>query len=88
MPVVTKETSNQPLERPASLNDAAYREIKNLLLSGQLSLDLPSAPANSAPRGGRVQAAAGAPHRGGGAKRSAWTRLSTALPFDADGGRS
>ncbi len=52
----------------------------------QLSLDLPSAPANPAPRGGRVQAAAGAPHRGGGAKRSAWTRLSTALPFDADGG--
>ena len=52
----------------------------------QLSLDLPSAPANPAPRGGRVQAAAGAPHRGRGAKRSAWTRLSTALPFDADGG--
>jgi transposase len=53
----------------------------------QLSLDLPSATANPAPRGGRVQAAAGAPRSGGGAKRSAWTRPSTALPFDADGGR-
>jgi len=56
--------------------------------SGDLrSFDLPSATANTAPRGGRVQAAAGAPRRGGGAKRSAWTRLSPALPFDADGGR-
>ena len=52
----------------------------------QLCLDLPSATANPAPRGGRVQAAAGAAHRGGGAKRSAWMRRSTALPFDADGG--
>jgi len=49
--------------------------------------DLPSATATTAPRGGRVQAAAGAPRRGGGAKRSAWTRQSTALPFDADGGQ-
>jgi hypothetical protein len=48
--------------------------------------DLPSATANSAPRAGRVQAAAGA--RRAGAKRRAWTRTSTALPFDADGGRS
>jgi transposase len=48
--------------------------------------DLPSATAHVAPRGGRVQAAAGAPRRGGGAKRSAWTRPSPALPFDADGG--
>ena len=52
----------------------------------QLRLDLPSATASSAPRGGRVQAAAGA--RRGRAKRSAWTRPSTVLPFDADGGRS
>jgi hypothetical protein len=51
----------------------------------QLSLDLPSATANRAPRAARVQAAAGA--RRAGAKRRAWTRASTALPFDADGGR-
>jgi transposase len=53
---------------------------------GQLSLDLPSATASPAPRGGRVQAAAGA--RRAGAKRRAWTRPSTVLPFEADGGRS
>lgn len=52
------------------------------------ALDLPSATASTAPRGGRVQAAGGAPRRGGAAKRSAWTQLSTALPFDADGGQS
>jgi transposase len=55
--------------------------------SDQRSLDLPSATANTAPRGGRVQAAAGAPRRGGGATRSAWTRPSPALPFDAEGGQ-
>lgn len=54
--------------------------------SEQLSLDLPSATANRALRGARVQAAAGA--RRAGAKRRAWTQASTALPFDADGGRS
>jgi hypothetical protein len=54
----------------------------------QPSFDLPAATVNPAPRGGRVQTAAGAPPRGGGAKRSAWTRPSPALPFDADGGRS
>jgi transposase len=47
---------------------------------------LPSATASTAPRGGWVQAAGGAPRRGGGATRSAWTRPSPALPFDADGG--
>ncbi|GAC1455778.1 MAG: hypothetical protein PVSMB1_05350 [Gemmatimonadaceae bacterium] len=52
-----------------------------------LPFALPSANATLAPRGGRVQAATGAPRSGGGAKRSAWTRPSTALPFDADGGR-
>jgi transposase len=52
----------------------------------QLSFDLPSATANAAPRGARVQAAAGA--RRAGAQRRAWTRASTALPFHADGGRS
>ena len=51
----------------------------------QLSLDLPSATANSAPRGARVEAAAGA--RRAGAKRRASTRASTALPCDGDGGR-
>ena len=54
--------------------------------SEQLSLDLPSANATTAPRRARVQAAAGAQRAG--AKRRAWTRASTALPFDADGGRS
>ena len=53
-----------------------------------LPFDLPSTSAPPTPRGGRVQAATGAPRRGGGAKRSAWTRPSTALPFDVDGGRS
>lgn len=52
----------------------------------QRALDLPSADANPAPRAARVQAAAGA--RRAGAKRRAWTRASTVLPFDADGGRS
>lgn len=51
-----------------------------------LPLDPPSANATRAPRAGRVQAAAGA--RRAGAKRRAWTRPSTVLPFDADGGRS
>jgi transposase len=54
--------------------------------SEPLSFDLPSATATRAPRGARVQAAAGA--RRAGAKRRAWTRASPALPFDADGGRS
>jgi len=49
-----------------------------------LPFDLPSAIASDAPRGGRVQAAAGAREAG----RSAWTRLSTAPPSSADGGRS
>ncbi|GAC1663766.1 MAG: hypothetical protein PVS2B1_22970 [Candidatus Dormibacteraceae bacterium] len=46
----------------------------------------PAATAMAAPRGGRIQTAAGASRRGGGATRSAWTRLSPALPFDGDGG--
>jgi transposase len=48
--------------------------------------DLTSATASPAPRGDRVQTAAGA--RRAGVKRRAWTRASTALPFEADGGRS
>jgi transposase len=54
--------------------------------SEQLSCDLPSATADPAPRGARVEAAGGA--RRAGAKRRASTRASTARPFDADGGRS
>jgi hypothetical protein len=54
--------------------------------SQQLPLDLPSANANTAPRGGRVQAAEGA--RRAGAQRRAWTRPSTAPSSPADGGRS
>ena len=49
-----------------------------------LPLGPPSISAASAPRGGRVQAAAGA--RRAGAQRRAWTRLSTGLPFEPDGG--
>ena len=77
------DSTGHPTSRSSSLGHPG-----GWVFSGddQLSLDLPSATANSAPRGGRVQAAAGAPHRGGGAKRSAWMRRSTALPFDADGG--
>jgi transposase len=51
----------------------------------QLALDLPSATATQASRAARVQPAAGA--RRAGAKRRGWTRASTMLPFDADGGR-
>jgi len=51
----------------------------------ELPVDPPSANADRAPRAARVQAAAGA--RRAGAKRRAWTRASTVLPFDADGGQ-
>lgn len=51
-----------------------------------LPLGPPSIGAPLAPRGGRVQAAAGA--RRAGAQRRAWTRPSTGLPFDPDGGPS
>jgi transposase len=50
-----------------------------------LPFDPPSANADTAPRTARVQAAEGA--RRAGAKRRAWTRASTVLSFDADGGR-
>jgi transposase len=53
--------------------------------SATLPFGPPAANADSAPRAARVQAAAGA--RRAGAKRRAWTRASTVLPFDADGGR-
>jgi len=82
-PPIEGDSTGHPTSRSAFLGHPG-----GSISSGedQLSLDLPSATANPASRGGRVQAAAGAPRRGGGAKRSAWTRLSTALPFDADGG--
>jgi transposase len=53
--------------------------------SEPLPFDPPSATADRAPRAARVQPAAGA--RRAGAKRRGWTRASTVLPFDADGGR-
>jgi hypothetical protein len=55
------------------------------LPSEPLPFDPPSATADRAPRAARVQPAAGA--RRAGAKRRGWTRASTVLPFDADGGR-
>lgn len=50
----------------------------------RLPFDPPSASARSAPRGGRVRAAAGARAAG----RSAWTRPSTVPPSRTDGGQS
>jgi len=76
------DSTGRPDPRSSSLRHPGGSSPRD----GQLSLDLPSANAMAAPRGGRVQAAAGA--RRAEAKRRAWTRPSTALPFDADGGRS
>jgi transposase len=75
------DTPGQPNPRSPSLEHPGQSSLS----SEPLSLDLPSATATSAPRAARVQAAAGA--RRAGAKRRAWTRGSTVLPFDADGGR-
>jgi len=75
------DTPGQPDPRSPSIEHPGQSSLS----SEQLSLDLPSATATSAPRAARVQAAAGA--RRAGAKRRAWTRGSTVLPFDADGGR-
>ncbi|MBI1875893.1 MAG: IS21 family transposase [Acidobacteria bacterium] len=72
--------------RPDDRSSVLGHPGESISRSEQLTFDLPSANANAAPRGARVQAAAGA--RRAGAKRRAWTRASTALPFDADGGRS
>jgi len=76
------DSTGQPDDRSSYLGHPGG----SISRSEPVSLDLPSANATAAPRGSRVQAAAGA--RRAGAKRRAWTRLSTALPFDADGGRS
>jgi len=83
-------TSPKPIEgdtpgQPDPRSPSIEHPDQSSLSSEQLSLDLPSATATSAPRAARVQAAAGA--RRAGAKRRAWTRGSTVLPFDADGGR-
>jgi transposase len=75
------DTPGQPDPRSPSIE----HPDQSSLSSEPLSLDLPSATATSAPRAARVQAAVGA--RRAGAKRRAWTRGSTVLPFDADGGR-
>ncbi len=84
-------TTPAPIEGDSTGRSAVRSSLlghpdESIVRDEQLSVDLPSANANQAPRGGRVQAAAGA--RRAGAKRRAWTRSSTALPFDADGGRS
>jgi len=83
-------TSPKPIEgdtpgQPDPRSPSIEHPDQSSLSSEQLSLALPSATATSAPRAARVQAAVGA--RRAGAKRRAWTRGSTVLPFDADGGR-
>jgi transposase len=83
-------TTPRPIERDSTSRPDARSSRRghpgqSSLSHEQLSLDLPSANANSASRAARVQPAAGA--RRAGAKRRGWTRASTMLPFDADGGR-
>jgi transposase len=83
-------TTSAPIEgastgRPLDRSSLVGHPGRSSLSHEQLSLDLPSPNASDAPRGARVQAAAGA--RRAGAKRRAWTRASTVRPFDADGGR-
>lgn len=77
---IAGDSTSRPIDRSSFLGHPGAS------ISGaeQLPLDLPSANADTAPRGGRVQAAAGAREAG----RSAWTRPSTAPPSPADGGRS
>jgi len=72
--------------RPDALSTGPVHLGTLSVQGNHLAIDLPSATATPAPRGALVQAAAGA-HRAG-AKRRAWTWASTALPFEADGGRS
>jgi hypothetical protein len=83
-------TTPRPIEgdspgRPDARSSRKGHPGQSSLSHEQLSLDLPSANANRAARAARVQPAAGA--RRAGAKRRGWTRASTMLPFDADGGR-
>jgi transposase len=79
---VEGDSTGHPIDRSSPLGHSG----RSSLARADLPFDPPSATANAAPRGGRVEAAAGA--RRAGAKRRASTRASTALPFDADGGRS
>jgi hypothetical protein len=76
------DSPGHPLDRSSLLGQSG----RSSFARAELPFDPPSATANAAPRGARVEAAAGA--RRAGAKRRASTRASTALPFDADGGRS
>jgi hypothetical protein len=76
------ESTGHPIDRSSLLRHSGGSSFG----SADLPFDPPSATAIAAPRGTRVEAAAGA--RRAGAKRRASTRASTALPFDADGGRS
>jgi transposase len=73
-------------ERPDARSSCLEQPGRSSFGRADLPFDPPSATATAAPRGARVEAAAGA--RRAGAKRRASTRASTALPFDADGGRS
>jgi transposase len=57
--------------------------VPSSLNSDRLPVSRSATPADAAARGGRVQVAAGA-----GSKRRNWTRPSTTLPFDGDGGQS
>jgi hypothetical protein len=72
--------------RPEVRSSAREPLVLSSLAADRLPFDPPAAAAKRALSGGRVQTAAGA--RRAGAKRRAWTRASTAFPFDADGGRS
>jgi len=76
------DSTGHPIDRSSLLRHASGSSFG----SAELPFDPPSATAIAAPRGTRVEAAAGA--RRAGAKRRASTRASPALPFDADGGRS
>jgi transposase len=84
-PAPIEEESPSP-GQPEDRSSFLGQSDKSSFGDHQRPLDLPSATATAAPRGGRGQAAAGA--RRAGAKRRAWTRPSTTRPFDADGGRS
>jgi hypothetical protein len=75
------DSPGQPDARSSRISDPD----RSSLGPEALPFDPPSATADRAPRGARVQPAAGA--RRAGTKRRGWTGASTVLPFDADGGR-
>lgn len=81
-PAIAGDTAARASDRSALLE----APVPSSLGSDTLPFDLPAAAADDAARGRRVQVAEGA--RRVGAKRRTWTRRSTPLPFDADGGRS